>query len=381
MMKVTGQFNDSYAPIADGVASVVRNYAYWLEKKNYCDCYVVTPRFPGYLDHEKFEVLRYNSIPIPLRHPYRAGMATFDLQLRSRLREIKFDLIHAHSPFSAGRLGLKIAREQNIPIVTTFHSKYLDDFKDVVKSDAIARMMLKIIMEFYNDVDEVWTVSNSSVKTLKDYGYKGNIVVVGNGIDLTGGFGAERDKKNDGERLKLLYVGQQIWHKNLRMLVYSLKLLKDSGVGFAMTMVGEGNAQQSLKKLVQRLGMEEDFDFTGKISDREKIKSFYEQADICLLPSVYDTFSMVVREAAAIGCPSVVIKGSCAAENIEDGFNGYLSDNDERSYAKTIMRAASDGEKLKAAGMNAGKTIYRSWESIIDEVAGRYNELISKYRR
>ena len=377
MPKVAGQFNDSYAPIADGVAGVVKNYALWLQRSCGWKCCVVTPEFPGYSDAEEFDVLRYRSVPLPGRRPYRSGIATFDRGFLRELRRIRFDIIHAHSPFSAGWLGLKIAREQGVPIITTFHSKYLDDIRDIVKSERVAKAVLNALMRFYDRVDEVWTVSRSSADTLREYGYRGRVEVVGNGVDLEGC----PEKESDADRyMKLLFVGQHVWHKNLKMLVCALKILKDSGAGFKMKMVGEGNARGALIRLVQRLGMETQFEFTGRISAREKLKSLDAEADLFLMPSVYDTFSLAVREAAAYCCPSVVIKGSAAAENIADGINGFLSENDEQSYARAIMRASSDRARLRAAGAEARRTIFRPWESIMGEVADRYEHVIRRYK-
>ena len=379
MPNVIGQFNDSFAPIADGVGNVVKNYAYWLIKKQYSDCYVVTPGFPGYIDNEEFKVLRYRSLPVPLRYPYRAGMAFFDLPLKNKLKSIKFDLIHAHSPFSSGRLALSIARRQGIPIVATFHSKYYDDFKEAVKSAAAAKLLLKYVMSFFGSVDCVWTVSKSAVETLREYGFTGCVEVVGNGTDFLSEEISEESRCGDGS-LRLLYVGQQVWHKNIKLMVLALKMLKDSGLRFKMTMVGEGSAQQSIKRLVQRMDLADDFTFTGKITDRDKIRAVYAAADLNLLPSVYDTFSLVVREAAAFGCPSLVIKGSCAAECIEDGCNGFLSDNDAAAFASRIQKAASDLKLLRAAGAKARSTLYRSWEDVVDEVALRYTGIIREQK-
>lgn len=377
MHNVIGQFNDSFAPITDGVGNVVKNYAYWLNEKQYGDCYVITPSFPGYTDNETFEVLRYRSLPMPLRYPYRAGLAAFDVPFRKKLKNIHFDIIHAHSPFSSGRLALSIARRRNIPIIATFHSKFYDDFKDAVKSSAAARLLLKYVMAFFNKVDCVWTVSETTVQTMREYGFYGDVEVVGNGIDLSG---EERAWESDlpcADCARLLYVGQLVWHKNLKLLILALKMLKDSGFRFQMTMVGEGSAQQAVKRFVQRLGLAGDFIFTGKITSRDEIKSIYKRADLNLLPSVYDTFSLVVREAAALGRPSLVIRGSCAAEGVEDGYNGFLSDNDVSSYASCIQKAASDIKLLRAAGGNARNTLSRSWEDVVDEVAQRYADIIT----
>jgi glycosyltransferase involved in cell wall biosynthesis len=234
-------------------------------------------------------------------------------------------------------------------------------------------------MAFFNRVDFVWAVSESCVQTMREYGFTGDVEVVGNGIDLAG---EDRlhEESCQGGCVSLLYVGQLVWHKNLKLLILALKSLKDSGFRFKMTMVGEGSAQQAIKRFVQRLGLAGDFVFTGKITSRDEIKRFYAAADLNLLPSVYDTFSLVVREAAAIGCPSLVIKGSCAAEGIEDGYNGFLSGNDVSVYASCIRKAASDLGLLRTAGGNARQTLFRTWEDVVDDVALRYEDVISRYK-
>lgn len=380
MQNVIGQFNDSFAPITDGVCNVVRNYAYWLQKK-YGECYVIAPNFPGYDDNEEFDVLRYRSLPMPLRHPYRAGMAFSDLAFLKKLKGVEFDIIHAHSPFSSGRLGLRLARRLNIPIVATFHSKYYDDFKNALKSEAAAKLLLKYVIDFYRRVDCVWTVSNTAVDTLREYGYKGCVDVVSHGTDIDVMADKQDCSVNGNDGFKFLYVGQLVWHKNLRLLIFALRALKDAGMKFSITVVGEGINQQGIKKLIQKLGMSKNFKFTGRINDRVKLRNIYSQADLNLLPSVYDTFSLVVREAAAIGCPSLVMAGSCAAEGVEDGFNGYLSGNDISEYASCIEKAVADIEMLKTAGLNARSTLYRSWEDVVDEVAVRYSDIIDKNKK
>ena len=58
-------------------------------------------------------------------------------------------------------------------------------------------------------------------------------------------------------------------------------------------------------------------------------------ADLFLFPSMYDNAPLVVREAAMMGTPSVILKGSTASEVIVDGVNGFLADQTPDSYADT----------------------------------------------
>ncbi|HHT49782.1 MAG TPA: glycosyltransferase family 4 protein [Firmicutes bacterium] len=384
---VIGQFNDSYPPVMDGVANVAQNYAYWLNRK-YGKCYVVTPAFPGYQDRDPFPVLRYPSLPLVFRPPYRLGCPHFDLDLHRRLKAIPFDLVHTHSPFSSGQLALKIARQKGIPLVATFHSKFYDDFKTVVKAAPLARLGVRQVIKFFRQVDAVWTVSQGTAETLRAYGYRGKVDVVYNGTDFVPPNDPEQRRAAINERLGLdqdelvfLFVGQHIWQKNVRMLIQGLKLLHQWGVRYRMIFAGTGYAAQEMKELVKELGLAERVTFMGSILDREVLKSLYTRADLFLFPSVYDNAPIVIREAAAAQCPSVVVAGSNSAEGIIDNVNGFLTENDPESLARRVKEIIVDRGLLVAVGEQAQRTVYRHWEQIMAEVVDRYRELIQAYQK
>ena len=72
---------------------------------------------------------------------------------------------------------------------------------------------------------------------------------------------------------------------------------------------------------------------------------------------------MVVREAATNETPSVLIRGSCSAEGIEDGVNGFLCENSPEDIARTILEALP---KATEAGRAARRTIPRPYQALID---------------
>ena len=182
MSFVIGQFSESFPPIMDGVGNVVKNYAYWLNRK-YGSCYVVAPSFPKHVDKEDYEVLRYNSIGVVTRPPYRTGIPTWDGIFMRKIKNIPFDVVHTHTPFSSGKIALDTARKRGVPVIASFHSKYYDDFLESFKLEGVARFGVLKVVEFYNSVDSVWTVNRSTADTLRDYGYKGNIEIVANGTE------------------------------------------------------------------------------------------------------------------------------------------------------------------------------------------------------
>ena len=85
---------------------------------------------------------------------------------------------------------------------------------------------------------------------------------------------------------------------------------------------------------------------------------------------------MVVREAAALNTPSLLIRGSSAAEVVQDGENGLLAENTTEDVAARIAWALDHSRQVQAIGQEAGKTIPKYWDVVITEVLARYEELI-----
>ena len=402
---LVGQFNDSFPPITDGVATLVRNYAHWITRAPGGDhrCIVVTPDAPGHSDaSEIFEVIRYASLPFPLRPPYRFGMPHLDPHLLLRLRAIPFDLIHAHAPFSAGQIARGLARRRGIPLVATFHSKLRDDILPIVRSEALADVLVGEVVRFYESADAVWTVNEASAGTLREYGYRGPITVVRNGTDLPAADPAHRRSGaceaacrslGIAERDPVfLYVGQHVWQKNVRLLLDALALLKaamsrrdreGSPAGrpaFRMLFAGGGAAEEEMKRLAAELGLSNETRFLGVVRDRTMLRGLYERADLLLFPSVYDMSSLVMREAASALCPTVAIAGSNTAEGILDGENGFLSEETPQAFADRVLRALDDPEGVRRAGLGAQRDFHRTWAEIAAQAVGEYEDVIERYR-
>jgi len=384
--QIFGQFNDSFKPVLDGVANVARNYAYWLDSQ-YAECYVITPTYPGYVDREPFPVLRYYSLPMKWREPYRMGLELLDLNFRSNIRNIPFDLVHSHSPFSSGMVALHLARKNKIPIIATFHSKFYDDIKQVLKIDAVAHLTNDVIMNYFNRVDQVWAVSRSTAETLKEYGYRKPIEVVPNGSDFDTTPVPEKTRLTIAckyqihpEEWVMLFVGQHIRQKNTLLLIDALAQLKKAGMSFTMLFVGTGVAAAEMEERVREHGLQDQVRFLGTIYDRELLRGLYSRADLFTFPSVYDNAPLVVREAAAAGTPSLLIRGSNAAEGVVDGENGFLAEESVESVAARILEI-NKRQDLAIVGENARTSLNRNWKEIVDEVYQRYNELIEFKRK
>ncbi len=380
-MKI-GQFSDSFLPIVDGVGRVVYNYCDTLGKKGHEVSAIVPMEDMGYRGRFPFEIIDYYSQTVPTT-VYNAGLPLLDNHYDSRLDMTNFDIVHVHTPFIAGLQGIKYGRSHNIPIVASFHSKYYDDFLQITGSKHLAKFGTDVLVNFYNKCDEVWTVSENSAETLREYGYDREITVIQNGMDIkdidyTLAIKA-RKHFNLGFDPVLLYVGQMNWKKNIEKILEACALLKKDGLKFQLVLAGKGPHFDQIQEKANELGIGDITVLTGHILDEDLLNGLYALASMFVFPSLYDTYSMVVREAANARTASVVVRDSAPSECIKDGVNGLLCLDDSVSLYEKLRPTLLDENYAINLGIKAKETIPVSWDSVMDEALIRYQYVIDNY--
>jgi len=377
------QCSDSFLPVVDGVSRVVYQYAQALSLSGH-ECYVITPlQNSGYRGHHPFEIVDYLSLKIASVPQYPTGIATLDSHYMEHVSYLEPELIHVHAPGLSGLEGLRLAEKLNVPTIGTFHSKYYDDFLRVTHSDILATLGSLYVADFYKRCDEVWTVSEDAVETLHSYGYKDEIAIVQNGTDIRTPSPkfekAARHNFNLGKEPILLYVGQIDYKKNLRRILEAAALLKSHGRSFQLVFVGQGQDREKLEEYAIELGLENVL-FTGQIGEQELLDGLYMAASLFVFPSLYDTYGLVVREAAVMGTPSVVVQNTAPAEVITDGVNGLVCHDNAESLCEVIERYLFEISKAERAAIRkrAQKSLPMPWEKVMSEVEERYQALIAR---
>lgn len=383
-----GLFNDSFPPILDGVTLTVQNYARFLADKGMTPC-VVTPWNPEHSCYP-YEVMRYFSLPIANRKPYRYGYPKVDPFIWKRLRSTPFKLVHAHCPFSSGRLGVYVKKKQNVPLIGTFHSKYKQDLEHSFRHFPwCVPIIMKRILAFFNACDEVWIPQGYVEETVREYGYRGPLTVVENGNDFASIYkGDLREVKRDAKKelgvkedeISLLFVGQHIKEKGVDIILKTLKQLSGN-VKFKMNFIGNGYYSGEMQEFIRHEGLDDKVTMHGIITDREELAKHYAAADLFLFPSFYDNAPLVVREAAALGTPSILLKGSTAAEVVQNGKNGFLVNRTPQEFASLITYLAQNRDEIGDVAAGARFSLVRSWEDVLEEVSERYKVIIDRYGR
>ena len=87
-----------------------------------------------------------------------------------------------------------------------------------------------------------------------------------------------------------------------------------------------------------------------------------------------------MREAAACGLASVLVAGSCAAEDVTDGVNGFLIEENADSMAAMLEKLGGDAGTMHTVGENALRDLYMSWEEAVRRAYERYAVVIDNYR-
>lgn len=377
--------SDAFLPIIDGVCRVVYEYANALGTRGHT-CYVIAPlNDAGFRGRFPFEIIDFQGVTIPGNARYLTGVASLDKHYMTRISTVALDVIHAHSPGPAAFEAIRLANKLKVPLIGTFHTKFFDDFYSVTKSEGLATLGVKYVADFYDRCDEVWAVSNFAADALREYGYKGRIEIVQNGVDINP---QPRLEEQTGQLARtafaltnqpiLLFVGQMHWKKNIRCIIEAAGLLYRSGWEFQLVFAGQGPDFEAIKALALEQLPENYLCFTGHIAEDALLRSLYQAATLFVFPSQYDTAGLVVREAAIAGTPSVVLRNSAPAEVVQDGINGLICENSPRSLADTIAHALNNPTHIARMGEQAKRNIPVSWQDVMDEVIDRYQHIVDR---
>ena len=131
-----GLFNDSFYPMADGVISVVDNYARKLNE--IANVTVFVPHGKKKYDDTKlpYKVVRCKSIKIPF-YDYVLPVPFLDFKFKKELKKANLDIVHIHSPFGIGGAGIKYSKKNNIPSIATMHTQFKKEIRKVINNEFI----------------------------------------------------------------------------------------------------------------------------------------------------------------------------------------------------------------------------------------------------
>jgi glycosyltransferase involved in cell wall biosynthesis len=168
--------------------------------------------------------------------------------------------------------------------------------------------------------DYIITVSEAARRNLSSfYGREGGIHVIRNGV-ATQVF----EKTGDTKRDYILFVGDSSRHfvrKGIDCLMKAFSTLAKRSKRFSLVFAGTTDAR--VGQLSRGYGIESQVKLLGRVQRSELIK-LYNEARLLVLPSVFDTYGLVVNEALSCGTPVIVSDGVGASEIVEESEAGLV---------------------------------------------------------
>jgi len=330
-----GLFTEVYLPVINGVVASVEGLAEGLRARGHL-VYCFAPRVPGY-DETDGPVFRMPSLPLPTRAPYRL---TLPLVSRRNLNGVikHLSVVHVHSPFVTGWMGLRYSRRYGMPIVYTYHTQ-LEAYAHYVpfEQNATRFAATQLTRTFANLTDAVIVPTRAMAQRLLEMGVRVRVEIVPSGIDVARFGAGRRDDAvrarmgaRPGERL-VLSVGRLAKEKNLELLLRALAEVRDDSVRLAF--VGDGPMRVELEELARGLGVGARTRFLG-VLPRHELPGLYASADAFAMPSTTETQGLVLAEALAAG-GRVIASDSAQSRDVLDGA-GIVADPTSRGFAQAL---------------------------------------------
>ena len=280
------------------------------------------------------------------------------------LRTGGYDVLHIHEPISPIAPWV-ITDFTHLPAVGTFHT-----YNENKLSNGAARVLGA--GRVFNRLHARIAVSEASAWTARRF-FGGHYTVIPNGVDLDPERAARGAGRPQGDRLRILFVGQAVERKGLPLLLRAFEALREH-VPAELTVIGP--SPDELAPFMLEAG---DVRMLGKVDEETKWREL-EEADILCAPSLRgESFGMVLTEAFAAGTPVVASNIAGYRDVVSDGVDGVLvPPGDARALAETLRDLHDEPDRRAAMARAAVDKVEQfAWPRVAARVMETYEEAIA----
>lgn len=353
-----------------GLQTHVYHLAHHLSRSNDVELHLVTFSDRNKdlkIDNINFHFIKKSRIPRIFTIPQDA------LSIRKKIIEINPDIVHIHGthyPYSliAGMVPDKY------PNLLTVHGIMEIEYK-FNRGLNFFGALLSFFLEKYafSKIKNIIVCSPPMKEILEDK-TEAMISVIPNGIEY-----------NEIENImplepvnypSILFVGLFEKIKGPDILIQSIPLVKKKYSNVKLYMAGKGSQEMVLKELTKELNIEDNVKFLGYISGKKKY-SYYASADICVVPSRYESFGIVILEAMACGTPVIASNVGNIPYLINDDEVGLKANSDDvNDFSEKILYLLENKDLRNKMRVNSRKNVKRyKWDKIASETIALYKKL------
>jgi D-inositol-3-phosphate glycosyltransferase len=298
----------------------------------------------------------------------------------------QYDLVHSHY-WMSGWVGRHLQRLWDVPHVTMFHT--LGEVKRRARLEEQEPERRIETERLVVQTAERVVVASQHEKTLLMRLYDAGdarVSVIPCGVNLDRFTPINRIAARSALGLAtdaqyLLFVGRLEPLKGLELLIDALAELEDSA---PVLLVAGGDARAAdymgrLRDQAARLGLGERVRFVGAVP-QERLPLYYSAADVCVVPSYYESFGLVALEAMACGTPVVASRVGGLTGTVQDGVSGYLIPwRCPQPFADKIDLLLTNDELRRTMGAAAHERAQRfRWSAVASELSALYRQVIDE---
>jgi D-inositol-3-phosphate glycosyltransferase len=315
-----------------------------------------------------------------------------------------YHVIHSHYWLS-GLVALRLQKQWDIPVMHMFHT--LAKLKNrVAKDDGELEPALRIDSErqIINSVDRL-TAANPLEKAQMIWLYGADpakIEVIPCGVDLElfhprpqDEAKAQLESEFPPNHKMVLFVGRIEPLKGIDVLLKAMALVlrehEELRERICLCIIGGdpdadcANMDREMARLHEmreRLGISDVVTFLGK-REQQALPYHYSAAEVCVVPSHYESFGMVALEAMACGTPVIASRVGGLTFTVQDGRTGFLVPSDDpETLAEKLALLLSDEELRRRMGLRAADLSRRyGWPIVAGQIVAGYRDLVTHGRR
>jgi len=296
----------------------------------------------------------------------------------------RYHLVHSHYWLS-GWVGRRLRQWWNVPHITMFHTlAAVKNATGVGEEESELRQWNEL--ELVAECDRIIASTECEKEHLiKWYDAEpGKVSVVPCGVNLSQFNRLDKESARqhlgfNGDGI-VLFVGRVDPLKGIDRLIEAVPML-NSGRDMKLVVVGgdeeSGPEVEKLRRLSCELQIQDSVTFAGTVKHQD-LPAYYNAADVCVIPSYYESFGLVALESLACGTPVVAARVGGMEEVVRHGCNGCLAeDNMPANLASCINAVVSRRDDSTARADSIRKSVGRfGWSNVAQAIEKEYRAML-----
>ena len=297
-----------------------------------------------------------------------------------------YDLIYSHYWLS-GWVALRLRQSWGVPVVAMFHT--LARLKTQARAgESESPVRIATERRILAEADAVVVASPEEPREIARL-YEvtpRRVQVVPCGVDLDAFRPMDareaRDRLGLNGNRTLLFVGRMEPLKGLDILLRAFAELEDPKAELIVLGGDEGSVRELARTqaLARELGIDARVRFGGSV-DHASLPDYYNAADVCVVPSYYESFGMVALEALACGTPVVAARVGGLRHTVRDGENGFLVPwHCPEPFTQRLELLLDNADLRREFGV-AGRQTARAygWPQVAERTVELFHDLIGSF--